>query len=227
MSAPGTLPLALPPKRPQAVLFDWDNTLVDSWGTIHYALNVTLEAMGHARWTLAETRERVRQSLRDSFPKLFGPRWEAARQLYLDTFTAVHLERLRPLPGAAELIEGLAGAGLYLGVVSNKTGRVLRAEADELGWTRHFGRLVGATDAVADKPELAPVELALEGSGVARGETVWLVGDTALDMECALNAGCLPVLVAPSDPAEPELERWPPALAFGDRLALLRYFRGL
>ena len=25
--------------RPRAILFDWDNTLVDSWATIHEALN--------------------------------------------------------------------------------------------------------------------------------------------------------------------------------------------
>jgi len=31
--------------RPHAILFDWDNTLVDSWGTIHEALNAVMVAM--------------------------------------------------------------------------------------------------------------------------------------------------------------------------------------
>jgi phosphoglycolate phosphatase len=31
---------------PKAVIFDWDNTLVDSWPVIHHALNETLEAYG-------------------------------------------------------------------------------------------------------------------------------------------------------------------------------------
>jgi len=111
-----------PPSRPRALLFDWDNTLVDSWGTIHAALVITFEAMGHAPWTMAETKLRVARSLRDSFPALFGERWEEARQLYLDTFTAIHLERLKPVDGAEALLEELAAAGFYLGVVSNKTG---------------------------------------------------------------------------------------------------------
>ena len=33
LAAPARLP------RPRAILFDWDNTLVDSWVTIHEALN--------------------------------------------------------------------------------------------------------------------------------------------------------------------------------------------
>ena len=57
---------------PRAFLFDWDNTLVDSWPIIHDALNVTLTAFGKEPWSLDETRSRVRKSMRDSFPKLFG-----------------------------------------------------------------------------------------------------------------------------------------------------------
>ena len=33
-------------RLPQAALFDWDNTLVDTWPVIHEAMNTTLSAMG-------------------------------------------------------------------------------------------------------------------------------------------------------------------------------------
>ena len=69
---------------PKALLFDWDNTLVESWDAIHHALVVTFEAMGHEPWSLDETKARVRRSLRDAFPALFGARWEEARKLYLE-----------------------------------------------------------------------------------------------------------------------------------------------
>ena len=49
--------------RPRAILFDWDNTLVDSWATIHEALNFLMRAMDKPEWSPAETRERVRLSL--------------------------------------------------------------------------------------------------------------------------------------------------------------------
>ena len=53
--------------RPRAVLFDWDNTLVDTWATIHDAMNTTLTAMGHPTWTFDETRQRVRKALHPSW----------------------------------------------------------------------------------------------------------------------------------------------------------------
>jgi phosphoglycolate phosphatase len=175
---------------------------------------------------MAETKLRVARSLRDSFPLIFGERWEEARKLYLDTFVAVHLDRLKAIEGAAPMLEALAAHGFYLGVVSNKTGAILRREADHLGWTRHFRRLVGAGDAALDKPHAAPVLLALDGSGIGVGD-VWYVGDTALDMECAANAGCVGVLLGARALEEESFARFPPALHFRACEALCRYARGL
>jgi len=212
--------------RPRALLFDWDNTLVDSWGVIHEALVVTFEAMGKEPWTLETTKERVRHSLRDAFPKLFGARWKEASRLYLDTFTAIHLDRLRAIPGADGLIVGAAEAGFYLAVVSNKTGHILRREAEHLDWTRHFRRLIGAGDASADKPDPAPVHCALEGSGIAPG-AAWMIGDTVLDMECALGAGAVPVLLAPPDATGTDQAKTMAQFYFSDCASLLRELRGL
>jgi phosphoglycolate phosphatase len=184
---------ALP--RPRALLFDWDNTLVDNWPAIHEALNATFAAMGHPLWTLAETRSRVRKSLRDSFPEMFGNRWEDARKVFYDTFAAVHLSHLRPMPGAPEGLAALAASGLYLAVVSNKNGAYLRAEAEALGWHGHFSHIVGATDAAADKPAPDPVHMALSGSGLAPGPEIWFVGDGAIDVECAKAAGLTPIVL--------------------------------
>ena len=213
-------------RRPRALLFDWDNTLVDSWGVIHEALTLTFTAMGHEPWSLATTRERVRHSLRDAFPKLFGDRWEEARERYLDAFTAIHLDRLRAVEGAETLLTGAVEAGYYLAVVSNKTGSILRREARHLDWTRHFRTLVGAGDAAADKPDPAPVHRALEGSGITP-EATWFVGDTALDMQCAVSAGAVPVLLGDADVADLERSEWRPALRFADCASLLAELRGL
>ena len=222
MSVPSAVGLA----RPQAILFDWDNTLVDSWATIHEALNLCMSAMGKPPWSLTETRERVRLSLRESFPIHFGERWEEAREIYLESFRAIHLERLAPLPGRAEMLRGLAAEGIYLGVVSNKTGALLRLEATQIGWSAYFGNVVGAGDAVADKPDAAPVMLALASSGVGPGSAVWFVGDTGVDMACANNSGCVPVLLG-GEPESEELREFAPRLAFSDPAALFRFIQGL
>jgi phosphoglycolate phosphatase len=109
-------------------------------------------------------------------------------------------------------------------VLSNKTGRILRLEADHLGWTRHFQRLVGAGDAQADKPDPIAMRFALEGSGFT-GADVWYVGDTALDMECAARAGCTAVLLGTLDAEDQGFAKFPPQLRFADFTALGRSLR--
>ena len=213
-------------RRPRAIIFDWDNTLVDSWGTIHDALNFLMAAMEKPLWTIEETRERVRLSLRDAFPAIFGDRWEEARQIYMDRFQAIHIERLTPLPGREAMLRQLSADGHYLAIVSNKTGAVLRAEAEHIGWSSLFGSIVGAGDAHTDKPHHAPVELALRPSGIAPGPDVWFVGDTAVDMECAIAAGCVPVLLGIDETVD-EFLQFPPVLTLADDAALFRALQGL
>ncbi|MGB8180981.1 MAG: HAD family hydrolase [Stellaceae bacterium] len=213
--------------KPRAIIFDWDNTLVDTWETIHEALVGTLERMGHAPWTLAETKSRVARSLRHSFPDLFGARWEEARRIYLDNYAAIHLERLAALPGAATMLGSLHDAGYYLAVVSNKTGASLRTEAAHIGWDRYFRRLVGAGDAQADKPDPAAFAVALEGSGIAPSRRVWYVGDTALDMQSAHRAGLTGVLLGEPHSPVAELAKFPPDMRFPDCDTFSRHLGGM
>lgn len=186
--------------RPRALIFDWDNTLVDTWPCIGRATNITLEAMGLPKWSEEEIHARVAGSLRDTFPKIYGHRWEEAREIYYRAFEAVHLEMLAALPDAEALLTHARQAGLYLGVVSNKTGSYLRQEAAHMGWAHYFGRLVGAQDAPRDKPAPDPIWLALKNSGIeAAGPDVWFIGDAAVDVECGRAAGCTTVLVHRQD----------------------------
>ena len=51
-------------ERPDAVIFDWDSTLVDNWQAIADALNAALNAFGLPDLTLREVRDRARASAR-------------------------------------------------------------------------------------------------------------------------------------------------------------------
>ncbi len=200
--------------RPRAILFDWDNTLIDSWAVIHECQNATLQAFGHQPWTLEQTRKRVRKSMRDSFPGLFGEDWQAAGEFFYHRFNEIHLEKLTPLCGAEEMLADLTDQGIYLAVVSNKKGEYLRREAAHLGWKPYFGNLIGALDAKADKPATAPVHMALRGSGIKAGPEVWFAGDACVDLECAVNSGCIPVLVRDNSPGEMEFGSFSPTWHF-------------
>jgi phosphoglycolate phosphatase len=220
---------ALPQKtsfrRPKAIVFDWDNTLIDSWSSIHDAQNHTLAHFGLKPWSLEETRRRVRGSMRDSYPELFGNRWREAGEIFYARFAARHLETLTPLPDAGEMLAELSAAGIYLAVVSNKKGDYLRQEANHLGWSRFFGRIVGAFDAARDKPSVEPVDLALSGSGITRGLDVWFAGDADIDMECAEKSGCLAVLLRHDEPAADEFLSHAPAFHVPSCMALCKLVR--
>lgn len=182
-----------PAERPAVLLFDWDNTLVDGWIGITAALNAAFDAFDKPRWTVQETKSRVRVALRESFPVMFGDAWEQARDIFYQAFRSDHLDHVTPMPGAAEALE--AGSLWPRGVVSNKAGRYLRAEVLHLGWSAHFGTVIGAGDAAADKPSPAPILMALEQLGIQPSTGVWYLGDTALDMQAARAAGVTAVLV--------------------------------
>lgn len=192
--------------RPKAIIFDWDNTLVDSWPIIHSAMAETFTHMGAEPWSLEETKTKVGKSLRDHFPALFGDKWEEAGKIYTTSYRSRHLTELLALPLAVDLLEHLQSKDVYIAVVSNKQGPVLRLEADHMGLTKYFKKLIGAHDAARDKPFPDPLLLALEGSDIKPGEDVWFVGDSITDVETALNTGCTPIFygdaVLPGDVAD-------------------------
>jgi phosphoglycolate phosphatase len=205
--------MKLPP--PKAVIFDWDDTLLDTWQAALVARNAAFVAMGHEPWTDAEARARAGASGRDLFMQLFGERWEEAVKVYYDTFHAVAPEKIRVFDQVDNILQKLHEQKIYLAVVSNKRGNILRKEAQDYGFDKYFGRVIGAGDAAADKPDPAPVFMALEGSGIAPGPNVWFVGDSHIDMICALNAGCTPILIETKPPPEDLLSLHPPAHRLG------------
>jgi len=210
--------------RPRLLLYDWDNTLVDGWAGITASLNAAFDAFGLPHWSVQDTRERARVSMRESFPLLFGDDWTRARDIFLAVLAEQHLAHVRPMPGAADLLE--AGRGWTQGVVSNKTGRFLRAEVSHLGWADFFATVVGAGDAAADKPDPAPILLALGNLGAVTGSDIWYLGDTASDMQAARAARVTGVLIG--DAAhDGGIERAAPDLHFASAHALAAHLRSL
>jgi phosphoglycolate phosphatase len=199
---------------PEAILFDWDNTLVDTWSVIQDAMNVTLVHMGLPPWSMAETRLRVRKALREAFPEMFGDDWKEARDIFYERFNKIHLDRLAIKTGAEDTLLMLKGENIPIGVVSNKSGDNLRNEVFHLGWNHYFGAVIGASDATRDKPERDPVDLAIEQIGIRPDACIWFVGDTDVDVECAVNSDCLAVLISDDLDSAISSCRYKPDLVF-------------
>lgn len=182
-------------KKPKAIIFDWDNTLVDTWPLIQTAIDETMKAMGKEPWGLKKVRETVHKSMREYFPEIFGDDWEKAGEIYKNTYRSLHLEKLYLLPSALDLINKLEELSILQFVVSNKIGATLRQEVEKIGLTKKFFSLIGAGDAKADKPSRHPVDMALIGTDLdLTKDEIWFIGDTVSDIECAYNSGCKPII---------------------------------
>lgn len=187
--------------KPYAVLFDWDNTLVDTWPIIHRALNMTMRAMGCEEWSFEKVKANTKKSMRESFPDLFGDRWEEAAKHYQQSYRAINLEHLTALPGAEAMLQALKSKGVFVGAVSNKRGETLRTELAHIGWDKYFAIAIGAGDAARDKPSGDPALLALKDYAGPREGHVWFVGDTSVDLGCAAEINATAILYGEHEPS--------------------------
>lgn len=185
--------------KPDVILFDWDNTLVDSWPVIFETFNTTHEAMGKEGWSMEKIKREIGRSLRDVFPVLYGDKWEDAMKVYYQCFESIHMDRLRPYAGAEACLTQARQLADTVMLISNKTARYLREEVDALGWTHYFDQVMGAGDAARDKPHPSQTltafqRLEREIPTPPLGETVWFIGDSKVDMAAAEQLGCSFVL---------------------------------
>lgn len=182
-------------KKPLAILFDWDDTLLDTKPNISKILNETFAFMNkdYYDYISKEGRVSVYRALNDYFPEVFGDDWHKARDYFYDLYEANVTQKVTPLPFAEEILDVISKTDIYLSVVSNKNGYYLRKEVENLGWSKYFYKVIGSTDAEFDKPNPHPVYKALESSGINPSSNVWFIGDSVIDMECSKNSGCLPI----------------------------------
>lgn len=174
---------------PKAILFDWDNTIVNTWPLIHGGMRAVFEKRGLTPWTLQEVKDRCHESGREAFPKLFPHDWQAALDDFYEYVHDRHLEELAVLPSATDLLKNLAAHSIPIALVSNKTKPLLVKEVEYLGLSDIFGVVLGAGDAARDKPDAAPLLLALDQLSVQPSIDVWMIGDTPADWTAARSAG--------------------------------------
>lgn len=189
---------------PQAVIFDWDNTLVDSYPVIATAMNRTRKHFNLPVWSLAEVKNNCIRSAKDSFPEWFGTEnWQQAYEIYYSQIDEVRkTQSIDKMPGAQELLDWLKTTQTPLFIVSNKRGDYLRQEIDALNWQGFFRAIAGAQDAEQDKPNRAPVDKVLRAAAMTPHKGIWFVGDSETDVKCAQNSDCTPVFIGSTEKAQ-------------------------
>jgi len=196
---------------PKAVIFDLDGTLLNTLADITAAMNHALSTHGHAPATLAEVRTRVgwglstlvRRSLPDALCEN-AQLVEAVSHGTREYYRHHPVVETVPYPGVLDLLRELAYRGYRLAVLSNKPDELVQpivaellepvvrsAAPDRSG----FAAVLGRRDGEPHKPDPASTYQVLEQVGVSAEETAF-VGDSEIDVETAIAAGCIAVGVA-------------------------------
>ncbi len=187
-------PIALP--QPKAILFDWDNTLVDTWQLIHNAMNHVLARMGCEAWTFDEVKTRCIRSSRETFQTLFEDRASEAHQVFYDYVDEHHLKELEISPHVLGVLNFFKEKHVPLVLVSNKDKVVLQKEVQHLKIDHYFHEIIGSGVVEHDKPAPDMIFYALEKLNLPASENIWYVGDATTDYHAAKAAKITPLMVA-------------------------------
>ena len=179
----------------EAVLFDLDGTLTDTLADIAAAMNRALRLHDLPEWPVEAYRYLVGNGAKVLSERCVRERQElapAVRQTYQAYYQTHNLVCTQPYDGVPQMLRALAEKGIALAVLSNKP------DADTKNVVRHFFpevpfRVVrGQMEGVPVKPDPAGAVAVAAEMGIAPGNFLYL-GDTAVDMRCALAAGMHPV----------------------------------
>ncbi len=191
-------------KKPvQAVLFDLDGTLVDTIEDIADALNRALGVEGLSPLDVEMTKKVVGRGLRNA---LIG-----AVELRGKTFSSDHIDRMydsmmeyyrknhcvksRPYEGIRPLLEDLDRRNIPLAVFSNKEDGLTKEVIRTLFPDIRFAWVRGMRSNFPRKPDTAGIKHFANKVGLPV-ESLLYVGDSEVDYQTAVNAGCQHILVS-------------------------------
>ena len=173
-----------------AIVFDWDGTLVDTLPAITRANAEVLESYGlafdadayRAAYSPDWQEMYVRLGIDRSLMAEAGARWLVAYGREMDG--------VRAMPRAGNALERLAGAGVAMGLVTAGDRSVVEEQLGLTGLGRFLPVRVCGGDLPVMKPHPAPLRKALAELGlVAAPERTVYIGDAQDDMRMARTVG--------------------------------------
>ncbi len=214
-----------------AIVFDYDDTLVDTFPARVEAARLTFAEVGLPT-DPTEFVETMRGSpFRPAFDEMSVARgWELDLMgVYLHHYWSKGPGFVYLFDGVREMLDALKQRGMTMGMLTSKSHDILvegrRAgtvvEAEELGIGDHFPHIVGFEDVTHHKPHPEGLERLMARMGATPNRTL-VVGDSWSDVEVAKNGGCRSCLATwgLDDPTE-QLSRAAPDFIAGTPAQLL------
>ena len=171
-----------------AVLFDLDGTLLDTDAFISGAFDASLRALGAGPLDLAAYRAVIGQPLASCYTHLAPGFDVTALCEHHRTWQAHHLDMVKPMEGAADVLRALRQRGVRRAVVTTRSQRSSIGSLDRTGLLQLLDTVVSAEDVSRHKPDPEPLQLAMKRIGAEPLGTV-MVGDTPADVNAGRAAG--------------------------------------
>ena len=181
------------PRRPHAVLFDLDGTLIDSIGLllacVHHAFEGRTPAPTDEEWiaTLGTPLRAQLSAYIDSDEEI-----EAVTSKYRTVQREHHDLLTADYPGVRETLVELEKRGHPMGVVTSKSNEMMDRGLAWLGALAMMGTRIGMNSCELHKPDPTPVRVALEELGYEPHEALFL-GDSPHDIKSGNAAGVISV----------------------------------
>ena len=177
-------------KRFELLVFDWDGTLMDSAGAIVASIQASCRDLGlpvpdreHASHVIGlGLKDALSYAVPELPPSDYGKLAERYRYHYLARDPDIEL-----FPGMREMLAGLKQQGYLLAVATGKS-RVGLDRVLEATQLKQYFDSSRCADETHSKPNPAMLEELMQEL-LTEPEATLMIGDTAHDLQMALNAG--------------------------------------
>ena len=184
-------------KRPEAVLFDLDGTLID---TAPEFISIALQLRKQVGLPPIPP-QLIQENISDGVLTIIktaleihpdDPKSDGWVQKFLTAYCDKLGSKSKPYPGIEELIRDLFSNGILWGVVTNKREIFARPLLEKMSFKPPANVLVTPDHVQRPKPDPEPVLLACELLKCSPSKVV-LVGDNCRDIISAKRAGCMTI----------------------------------
>lgn len=211
------------------VIFDLDGTLLDSIDDLTDSINKALSQCGFPKHSIQEVKAYVGDGVdmlvrRALPPKADQVDYNAVYNAFINIYAQNMYNKTQPYLGIPELLAELCRRGVKMAVVSNKFQKAVTPLIED-----YFGDCiavsVGADENTPKKPDPGGVLKAMEQLGSVRERTIYM-GDSAVDVLTARNAGVFSIACAWGLREKATLEAAHPDVLIDTPLALLALLGG-
>ena len=197
-------------KRMEAVLFDFEGTLVDFQWNLAEAVRETIEMLKTSGFPIDRIRSRKYSTLMKEAMETaseIGRSPDEVREkigAIYDRYDEDALTRWALRPKAKNFLSALKAKGMKTGLVSNVGKRGLEKAIQKLNLQQFFDVIVTRNDVKAPKPHSEGIQLALNRLRVMKDRAVF-VGDSLDDVHAAKAAGLKVVIILGGENVKPDL----------------------